>query len=221
MRIVDISGHRYGKLTVLHRHSEKSKSGRIMWFCVCDCGKTCVVQSNNLRSGNTKSCGCEGSRTKIGQKFATHGIPDDHPVYRAWNEMKKRCYSENHKNYNRWGRRGIRVCDEWLYDFKAFYDWSLENGWEKGLSIDRIDNDGNYEPSNCRWATAREQAINRSSTIWIECGGERLCLIDWSRKTGLCKDTIKQRLKRGWTVEKALFTEPMIGRNQTWREENE
>lgn len=208
MKIIDLSGKRFGKLVVLHQHSEKSKSGRICWVCICDCGTIRVIQGNNLQSGNSKSCGCESSRRKIGLKSKTHGISDHHPLYVAWINLKHRCFNENDTQYKRYGGRGITVYEGWVHDFRAFYDWSLENGWREGLTIDRINNDGNYEPSNCRWVERKVQNSNRSSNVWICFEGEHHTLQQWSTITGIKAPTIAKRIKSGWSVEDALTILP-------------
>lgn len=126
-------------------------------------------------------------------------------LYRIWTNMKTRCINPNDPHFERYGRRGITVCDEWKNDFKAFYDWSMSNGYADDLTIDRIDNNGNYEPSNCRWVTVKEQNQNKRNVILITYDGETHTVTEWARKLNLGHDTIRQRYHKGWTPEQCLF----------------
>lgn len=134
-----------------------------------------------------------------------HGMTRSKLHY-VWMGMHSRCNCQSDTNYSHYGARGITVCDEWLIDFQSFYDWSMSHGYKAGMTLDRINNDGNYEPSNCRWVTMADQCRNKSSNVWLECNGERKILTDWSIEVGIARQTIMGRLKRGWTVEMALFT---------------
>lgn len=128
-------------------------------------------------------------------------------LYYSWRHMKERCYNPSCHDYRHWGGRGITVCDAWKNDFLAFKEWALANGYEEGLTIDRIDNDGNYEPSNCRWATRAEQSNNRRCLHYLTYEGETKTISEWSRITGINTTTIYMRINTyGWSVEKALTT---------------
>lgn len=122
------------------------------------------------------------------------------------NGMKQRCYNVKHNNYKRYGGRGIKVCDEWLNDSQAFIDWALNNGYADDLTIDRIDNDGNYEPSNCRWITVKEQQNNKSTNIKVTYDGRTMTLKEWADKLCICYQTLFFRIKHRWSVEDALTT---------------
>ena len=158
--IKDLTGMKFGRLTVVRIESEHIP---VSWLCKCECGKEKIVRSGNLTSGNTRSCGCLRNElvAKASKAITKHGMAkDDLRLYRIWQNMRQRCNNPKHKDYRNWGSRGIRICAEWD-DFKAFYDWAMSNGYADNLTLDRINNDGNYEPSNCRWATMKEQQNNR------------------------------------------------------------
>lgn len=167
-KVKDLTGQRFGKLTVIKQDgfTQKNKHGSryAMWLCRCDCGNEVVRPTDNLKRKTNHSCGCanyENLKT-MSQKNVTHGASNTR-LYGCYKAMKSRCYREKDIHYNAYGRRGIVVCDEWLNDSKAFIDWALDNGYSDDLTIDRIDVNGNYEPSNCRWIPMSEQYKNKQS----------------------------------------------------------
>lgn len=163
--VIDVTGQRFGRLVVAAR-AASDKDGRAMWLCNCDCGRTSAARGKDLRSGNTMSCGCYEREVRDAMALVAnlrHGHSGGRdvapsPTYQSWRAMKKRCLNLNHTSWPDYGGRGITICDRWL-DFEGF----LADMGERpaGTSIDRIDNDGNYEPSNCRWATGSEQRLNQ------------------------------------------------------------
>lgn len=150
--------NKYGRLTAITNPYYINQRAKV--DCICDCGNKTTVCSYKLRTGWTQSCGCfHEERFHAG----THRLTKT-PIYALFRGMKARCYNKNFPKYQRYGARGIKIDNEWLNDFKTFYDWALANGWQKGLTIERIDNDGNYEPSNCKFIIPKEQARNKSTT---------------------------------------------------------
>ena len=149
----DLIGQRFGKLTVVDKLGKNYRRA-MMWLCRCDCGAMTKATTTTLRNGHVRSCGC----LRIKDRQTVGGKPIR--LYRIWKNMKKRCYNANTTDYLYYGARGITVCDEW-HDFSPFRAWALENGYTDELTLDRINNDGNYEPANCRWATWKEQAKHR------------------------------------------------------------
>lgn len=137
-----------------------------------------------------------------------HGLRNTR-LFRIWNNMKTRCYNPNAEHYDRYGERGIIVCDEWLNDFQAFYDWAMSNGYQENLTLDRKDNDGPYSPNNCRWATQKEQANNTSRCKYITINGETKTAREWCTITGVNYSTALDRIRTcGWSPEKAVTTPP-------------
>ena len=205
MKVIDMSGRRYGKWTVMQR-VENSKNGQAMWLCKCDCGTEKVVCGSNLRSGASRSCGCE----RNSYFSALYGVHYKEPkrLFSIWSNMKSRCTNPNNNSFQNYGARGIKICNEWLHDFVAFREWALQNGYSDNLTIERIDNEGNYEPTNCRWATAEEQSNNRRNNVLISHNGETHTLNEWSKIIGVKKSTIESRYSRGWSEDRIL-TEPL------------
>lgn len=164
----DITGIRFGRLTVIEKAGVKGagkRGSKSLWLCKCDCGNEKVILRNSLVSGITKSCGCLGRENKRTMHLK-HGMAKTR-LWNIWCGIKDRCNRPNNQDYGRYGGRGISICDEWKNDFQSFHDWSMKNGYREDLTIDRIDNDGNYCPDNCRWVTRKEQTRNRSITRTI------------------------------------------------------
>lgn len=199
MGYIDLTGRRFGKLVVIEKTELRASNGGVIWRCKCDCGNETTTASKNLLSGNSKSCGCRNYETKN----AKHGLSGK-KIYSVWDAMMSRCYNINQKSYKDYGARGVSVCDEW-HDPKAFVEWSKVSGYKEGLSIDRIDVNGKYEPSNCRWATRIEQANNKRSSHLITYNGKTQTVKQWANEIGIKYQTLLMRLnERGWSVEKAL-----------------
>lgn len=198
-KFIDLTGQKFNKLLVLERMPNTS-NGQTVWKCQCDCGTITIVRGSNLKSGVVKSCGC----LHIGHPTASNESKT--PLYRCWCSIMARCNNPNHKAYKDYGGRGIKVCDEW-HDYLTFKQWVLDTKKEEGLTIDRIDVDGDYCPQNCRWATMKEQSRNRRSNILIEYNGKKQILTDWCNELGLDYKFIHNRLfKLHWTFEKAIST---------------
>jgi len=158
-KIQNFENMRFGKLTVIKRDISRNKG--TYWFCQCDCGSPVKsIRGDSLKSGRIVSCGCYNIESFI-KRHTTHG-KSKHPLHSVWMDMKDRCNVDSHKSYHNYGGRGIEVCLEWTNSFESFYEWAISNGYNKGLEIDRINNDGNYEPNNCRFVTRQENtAVGR------------------------------------------------------------
>lgn len=161
-KIKDLVGCKYGKLTVMELSHVK---GNAYWKCSCECGNTKVVNSNELRKGDTKSCGCYNSK-KSSERLTTHGFSKE-KLYKVYCSMKERCENKNNKSYKNYGEKGIRVCKQWKSDYVLFRDWAIENGYKPGLTIERINNYKNYDPDNCKFVTRYEQAQNKRNTLYV------------------------------------------------------
>lgn len=205
-KIMDLTGQRYGRLYVVgYVGVRKNKTH---WLCLCDCGQHTTVESSSLRSGHTQSCGCyslEVARKK-GKANATHGMTHT-SEYGTWYTMRNRCENPKATGYRIWGGRGIKVCDRWQKFENFFADMGPRPSPKH--SIDRIDNDGDYCPENCRWATWTEQMNNKRTNRYITYQGVTHSLSEWSRVLGIKYTTLKQRIyKRKWSIERA-FSSPV------------
>lgn len=202
---IDLTGEKFGRLTVM-KADYTDKNYRLFWRCVCSCGNVHSVRGDQLKSGSSKSCGCLNSElVKIrALKKSAEGRVKDERLYNIWQGMRQRCYDENAMEYHRYGARGIAVCNKWLNSYSEFKKWSLRNGYHENLSIDRKDNDGNYEPENCKWSTPKQQANNRRNSIFITYEGETKTLAQWSEKTKIAYSCLYRRYKSDWPVKKML-----------------
>lgn len=196
-----LTGNRYGRLSVLGREESDNKKNS-MWNCICMCGVKVIVGGSHLKNGHIQSCGClrkeVTSKRSLKHSHAKNKI-DTTTTYHAWQDMRKRCTNPNRKEYKNYGGRGINVCDRWTNSFENF----LEDMGERpeGLSIDRIDNNGNYEPSNCRWATKKEQCGNKRNNKWITWNGITKIQEYWSREWNLSRRIITYNISQGYSME--------------------
>lgn len=192
----DLTGEKFGMLTV---QCTFKKDGEYYCKCTCLCGNETIARTSYIKSGHTKSCGCLKTKKR-------HGLSNTR-LQRIYYRMKSRCLDEKDVHYSNYGGRGIRICDDWLNDISSFFEWALNNGYDDNLTIDRIDTNGNYEPSNCRWATRKEQSNNMRKNLNITFNGKTLTVAEWSDLTGIKYDTLRARLRYGWPVERALTEE--------------
>lgn len=205
---IDLVGQTFGKLTVIEK-GPKDKHGNVMWVCLCECGNQIMTRGISLKSGHTKSCGCyikDVQRERIVKENTTHGLSYS-PLYRVYSHMKGRCFCTTNRDYKYYGERGITICDEWLNSFLSFYEWAISNGYKKGLTIDRINVNGNYEPDNCRWATRKEQTNNRRNSDLFTLNNETHTLTEWAEMTGVKPGYLYYRIKKkGMTLEEAILS---------------
>lgn len=192
---VDLSGSRFGRLTVeshagmVPRGPSKRTS---VWNCVCECGNLTVARQEDLRSGNTKSCGCI-QREKARDRLHTHGQAKSQ-IYKLWIQMKQRCFNPNDDKFPQYGARGITVCDRWRDSFEAFVEDMGPR--PKGHSLDRTDNDGDYGPDNCRWASSRTQSRNTSKNIWVTHRGQRMVASDFADIMGISSKSLYKAMSK-------------------------
>lgn len=197
-RAKDITGQRFGRLVVAGK-AGKNKWGAVLWNCLCDCGGTNIVATKDLNGASTRSCGC----LKRPPVRSRHGMARS-PEYQAWRNMRARCSSRSYRDWHNYGGRGISVCERWL-TFENFYaDMGLRPSALH--SLDRINPDGNYEPSNCRWASEAQQHNNQRHSHFVTAFGKRQTIGQWAKETGIGRAVIGGRLARGWTAERAVST---------------
>lgn len=198
---LQLEGQRFGMLTVLKFSHIDPKNKGSYWLCRCDCGTEKVLSGHNLRAGLVTDCGCTW-RSRV----TTHNSTRTR-LYKAWANMKARCYNPNNNRYHRYGGRGITVCDEWKNDFEAFQQWALSNGYRDDLTIERINNNKGYSPKNCRWATHKEQGNNKSTNTIITYMGETHTLAEWAEKLGIDYHTLLSRYHyKKWSIKDTLMT---------------
>lgn len=205
----DLTGMVFGRLTVL-REAGRKKPGFYLWECECSCANhtRVIVDGASLKSGNTKSCGCihREQLSERNKNNATHQVSNKN-IFRVWEGMKDRCYNPNNKKYVDYGGRGIKICDEWLV-YQNFESWAVETGYEKGLTIERIDFNKDYCPENCKWATWKEQQNNKRNNKYLEYKGRKQTLAQWCEELGLNYSRTKARINAcGWSVEEAFERE--------------
>lgn len=209
----ELRNNRYGKLVVIefsHKIKRNKGSYRYFWLCKCDCGNFVVVNGDKLISGHTKSCGCL-VKEKTRQMHSSHNLSKTR-LYKIYHGILKRCENKNSTSFKNYGKKNIKVCKEWKDDFIAFYNWAINNGYQDKLTIDRINVRGNYEPSNCRWATAEIQQNNRSNNLHLTHKNKTLTLAEWCKELNLNYFTVQQRLnKLNWSVSRALNTPTQKG----------
>ena len=190
----DLEGKRFGRLTVIRRVG-RNKWRDSIWECSCDCGNVTTVSEGHLKSGHTTSCGCF-ARDERSRRATRHGLlmgGKKPRTFIIWNGMKARCFNPRSTSYPRYGARGISVCNEWL-DYETFNRWAMSHGYADGLELDRIDNDGPYCPSNCRWVTRSRNQRNTSRTHMMTISGKTQCVSDWISELGISKSTFYQHL---------------------------
>lgn len=212
----DLIGQRFGRLVV--EEYAFTKENKAYWKCRCDCGNYTNIPTYSLRSGNTTSCGCYRMERLRDAKGETHSYSGEYTskhrprLYWTWLNMIRRCENPKAPDYYRYGALGISVCGEW-HDLSTFLEWAYSHGWEEGLTLDRINNEGNYCPENCRWADKYTQCNNKRTNKFIEFKGEIKTVAEFSREFGIPVYNVYSRLSNGWTVEDAL-TKPIQKRTK-------
>lgn len=197
-----MSGDRYNDLTLTGK-TYVGMDSRRMAECICTCGSVSFKRLCEVIRGHVRSCGCLKRAHGMSGYRGAHA----HPLYKSWSNMKNRCYQKSHSSYLHYSSRGITVCDEWLRNFKCFFLWAINNGWEEGLTLDREDNDKGYAPNNCRWITSHEQQRNKGSNINITAFGETKCITDWAKdaRCSVGANAIKKRIDVfKWDEEEAI-----------------
>jgi hypothetical protein len=208
-KLLDIAGKKFGRLLALSVIHQK---GKVKWKCLCDCGKEHIAKGSSLINGDIKSCGCYNKEVTYA-RTVTHGMTRT-AEYRTWSGIIQRATYTNKPYSKRYADRGITVCDSWRHSFEQFYkDMGARPSPE--YSIDRINNDGNYEPSNCRWATRIEQCNNRSNSVFAEINGERKTITEWARIKNIRASIIYRRINRGWSPIEAIMLPPKRRRDIT------
>jgi DNA-binding protein Fis len=218
---IDLVGQRFGRLVVVSEDGRDSQ-GKVLFKCLCDCGNYITTRAYSLRNGSCRSCGCRRKEVSS-ENNSTHGHSNE-KLYGVWRGMIKRCYDPNHQAYERYGGRGITVCQEWLDNYEAFRDFMLVNGYDEyGLAyentIDRIDNNKGYSPDNCRVATMRTQSLNKSSNHLITYKGKKMTVTEAAEKNNLTNHQVFNRLDKGWSMNRALH-QP-LGKVSTYTASNQ
>lgn len=200
----DLTGKQFGRWTVIGLSPKEGR--KTYWTCQCECGNVKDIRSDILQSGQSKSCGCLKSEVSAANVSKNHTHKQSGTrIYRIWQGIKRRCENVNEPCYYRYGGRGIKVCDEWNKDFIAFYEWAMSNGYADDLSIDRIDNNGNYCPENCRWSTNKEQCNNRRTNVLYKIGNATKTLMQWCEIFEVDYQDVRARFHRGVNSTDELF----------------
>lgn len=201
----DLIGRTFGAFVVLEEAPPKIRANGKkvrMWKCQCSCGNVRYLNKREIDTEKRKSCGCKWGEYQRMSRIQ-HG--DSHMrLHNTWSGIRARCYCKTDYHYQWYGARGIRMNDAWKDDYAAFKEWALDNGYSPELSLDRIDNNGNYTPDNCRWTTQKAQSNNTRRNRMITAFGETLTLAQWAEKSGIPYHTLKRRIYLGWTPEDAL-----------------
>lgn len=195
--LLDIRGQTFARLTVIERATDY-KNGSARWLCRCECGNEVIAIGQKLRNGRAKSCGCY-NREVARQRKQTHGESGTR-LFKIWGGMLNRCSNARNRNWPNYGGRGISVCASWAASYESFRDWSLANGYADNLSIDRINNDGNYEPINCRWTTINVQATNKRNNVRLTDGRLAYAVSEVSHAQ------LRKRLLKGMSLDEAALT---------------
>lgn len=203
----NLIGQKFNLLTVISENGV-DKFGRKTWLCKCDCGNESIVPSTSLVKGDVKSCGC-----LRGKNLITHNHSNER-LHSIWKGIRRRCNNPHEKSYKDYGGRGIKLCDEWN-NYENFREWALSHGYRDDLTIDRIDVNKNYCPTNCRWLTKQEQARNKQNTLWVKYNGELKSLPEWAEYLGINYHTLFRRIYNlKWDIKKAFETPSNIGNNK-------
>jgi len=206
--IRDLTGQRFGRLKVL-KLEKKDKHYNLFWLCECDCGNKKVIRGSGLKANLTKSCGClsvELSTKRLNEATKTHGFANKERLYEIWKNMKRRCYDKTNKRYENYGGKGVSVCEEWKNDYLVFRKWAFSKGYNENLTIDRIDVNGDYEPSNCKWSTLAEQMNNQTKNRFLTYRGKTMTMSQWADYLGLTYGAINHRVQRNWSMERIVNT---------------
>ncbi|PKH09828.1 hypothetical protein [Planomicrobium sp. MB-3u-38] len=210
MKVSDeLVGKRFGKLTCI-RMTGRDNQYRQQWLCECDCGNETTVIASSLKRGSTQSCGCIQKaallKANTVHSFSSNGKGRTPRLYSIWRNMKQRCFNPKATKYNRYGGRGITVCEDWRV-YINFHRWAVENGYQDTHTLDRKNGDGNYEPGNCQWVPVAIQNLNKSDNRVIEFSGKKMTLKEWSDSLDINYTTLRARLDQyGWSVDKAFKT---------------
>lgn len=204
MVVEDLTGRNFGRLTIISR-AENDKYGNTRWNCKCACGAIKTIPRNALMRGLTVSCGCY-HKEDVAKRQTTHGESKT-KLFREWQYMKRRCYQKTYKFYSYYGGRGISVDEKWVSSYLVFKEWAISHGYQEGLTLDRIDTNGNYTPDNCRWVTRKIQMSNTRATHLFTIKDETHSLTEWARIYNVPTETLRRRvIDKGWDIEKALTT---------------